>query len=326
MRADKLTRYHRHLLTMAATFSKDRSSQVAALFLDPEDYTELACGYNGMPRGCNDNLEERHERPLKYDYAEHAERNAIFNLARPLLRGAYVVSDEPLSMANARALISVGVGEVWSIAPQPEDATFERIRSFFEETGVRFYHCPQAATLPLEQWLRLAPNVQGVPFSEASQVNRHLRKIHQNLVVLRSLASTLAKDPHAHATVFLAPGEYTRISSGYSGMPRGADDTQTHRYESQERQFWVEDSIRNAIYNKVRPSLKGAAAVVTHIPCAECARAMAAVGIRVIASPAPDADFLSRWSDQVARTRQAFEELNITYLELPAQAGAQPGH
>ena len=37
----------------------------------------LATGYNGFPRGFNDNIPERHERPTKYNYTIHAEANAI---------------------------------------------------------------------------------------------------------------------------------------------------------------------------------------------------------------------------------------------------------
>ena len=63
-----------------ATWSKD-STKVGAIIAD-EDNRVVSMGYNGLPSGCNDSTPERLERPMKYMYFEHAERNAIFNAAR----------------------------------------------------------------------------------------------------------------------------------------------------------------------------------------------------------------------------------------------------
>jgi hypothetical protein len=41
-----------------------------------------AIGYNGFPRGVDDDRDARHERPVKYKWTEHAERNAIYSSAR----------------------------------------------------------------------------------------------------------------------------------------------------------------------------------------------------------------------------------------------------
>jgi dCMP deaminase len=63
-----------------AQWSKDRSSKVGAVIV--LDKNPVSMGYNGFPRGCEDDLEERHERPLKYSWVLHAEENAIVNAAR----------------------------------------------------------------------------------------------------------------------------------------------------------------------------------------------------------------------------------------------------
>lgn len=39
-------------------------------------------GFNGPPRGVDDNVPERWERPEKYRWVEHSERNSLFNAAR----------------------------------------------------------------------------------------------------------------------------------------------------------------------------------------------------------------------------------------------------
>lgn len=63
-----------------AQWSKDRSTKIGAVIVRDRD--PISIGYNGFPRGCDDELDERHQRPLKYDWVLHAEENAIINAAR----------------------------------------------------------------------------------------------------------------------------------------------------------------------------------------------------------------------------------------------------
>ena len=63
--------------------SKDPNTRNGACIVSP-DYKKIAVGYNGFPRGCSDDefpwgAEGEHSWETKYDYAEHAERNAIDN-------------------------------------------------------------------------------------------------------------------------------------------------------------------------------------------------------------------------------------------------------
>jgi dCMP deaminase len=63
-----------------AQWSKDRGAKVGAVIVIGNN--PISVGYNGFPRGCNDDVDERHERPAKYDWTSHAEENAIINAAR----------------------------------------------------------------------------------------------------------------------------------------------------------------------------------------------------------------------------------------------------
>lgn len=61
--------------------SKDPSTKCGAVIVGPHNEVR-STGYNGFPRGVLD-LEYRYaNRPKKYFFAEHAERNAIYNAAR----------------------------------------------------------------------------------------------------------------------------------------------------------------------------------------------------------------------------------------------------
>lgn len=79
-----ITKWDMRFMRMAdlevAQWSKDRSSKVGAVLV--KDREIISTGFNGIPRGCNDDLEERHERPEKYNWFIHAEPNAIINAAR----------------------------------------------------------------------------------------------------------------------------------------------------------------------------------------------------------------------------------------------------
>jgi dCMP deaminase len=100
-----------------ATWSKDRSSKVGCIIVGPNREIRTS-GYNGMPRGVNDEIDSRHERPLKYSYFEHSERNAIYNAARigisldgcTLYCGSTLMG--PPCVDCARALIQSGITRV----------------------------------------------------------------------------------------------------------------------------------------------------------------------------------------------------------------------
>lgn len=114
LRRDKLIRYMRLAWFVAREFSKDPSTQVGAVLLEPTSYSVLALGYNGMPRGVDETRRERFDRPAKYLFFEHAERNAIFNAARfgTPLQGCIAVVTLMPCMDCARALVQVGAAAV----------------------------------------------------------------------------------------------------------------------------------------------------------------------------------------------------------------------
>ncbi len=60
--------------------SKDRSTRVGCVIVTPDNKL-VSSGWNGFPRGVDDTIDERHNRPEKYNWAIHAELNAILNHA-----------------------------------------------------------------------------------------------------------------------------------------------------------------------------------------------------------------------------------------------------
>lgn len=106
--------------------SKDQSTKVGAVVVNVDNHI-LATGYNGFPRGIDDTNPEYHERPLKYQVTEHAERNAIYQAAanRGGLKGSTLyLGHNPFSgicSDCARAIIQAGIVCVVG----PDDVAFE---------------------------------------------------------------------------------------------------------------------------------------------------------------------------------------------------------
>lgn len=105
------------------SWSKDRSRQVGCVIVGSDNIVR-AIGYNGFPRGLDDDLEERHERPAKYLWTEHAERNAIYGAARIgiSLAGCRIYLPWFPCVDCARAIVQTGIAELIGIRPDFSDA------------------------------------------------------------------------------------------------------------------------------------------------------------------------------------------------------------
>lgn len=107
---------------LVASWSKDRSIGVGCVIASP-DHAILSTGFNGFPRGVNDDVEERHQRPAKYKFTEHAERNAIYNAARHgiKLEGATIYLPWYPCADCARAIVQSGIKTMVATIPNLED-------------------------------------------------------------------------------------------------------------------------------------------------------------------------------------------------------------
>lgn len=117
--------YFFKMAELVASKSKDRSTKVGAVIVGPDNEVR-STGYNGMPRGVDDDVVERHERPVKYLFAEHAERNSVYQaaMAGTTLKGCRMYVTAWPCADCTRAIIQAGIKEV--IAPKPSDEFYER--------------------------------------------------------------------------------------------------------------------------------------------------------------------------------------------------------
>lgn len=72
--------YFRGIAHQVKLKSKDKYTQIGAVVVG-KDNQIVSTGYNSFPRGIDDTLDVRQERPEKYYWFEHAERNSLYNAA-----------------------------------------------------------------------------------------------------------------------------------------------------------------------------------------------------------------------------------------------------
>jgi dCMP deaminase len=72
--------YFRGIAHQVKLKSKDRYTQIGAVVVGSDNQI-VSTGYNSFPRGIDDTIDERQERPEKYYWFEHAERNSLYNAA-----------------------------------------------------------------------------------------------------------------------------------------------------------------------------------------------------------------------------------------------------
>lgn len=138
--------YFMSMVYLVATKSKDKSSKLGAVIVGPDNEVRTV-GYNGFPRGINDDVPGRHQRPEKYLWVEHAERNAIYNAALIgiSLKGCKLYTTGTPCAECARAIINTGIKEIiidskwnWDRKKQVKwSETVKRSIKMFEEAGVK---------------------------------------------------------------------------------------------------------------------------------------------------------------------------------------------
>lgn len=106
-------KYFLDMAIFVAQKSKDLSTKVGCVITGPEKEVR-STGFNGLPRKVSDEKQERLERPAKYLWTEHSERNAIYAAAKigiPL-EGCSIYVDFYPCADCARAIIQAGIKEV----------------------------------------------------------------------------------------------------------------------------------------------------------------------------------------------------------------------
>lgn len=160
---EKHGKYLRFLPVVLATAarSKDKSSKFGALVLGEPGLEVRSSGWNGAPRGCDADEDERFDsREEKYQWVVHAEQNALLNAARcgTATDGCTLIVNGPPCMTCAKMIVQAGIRRVYVAEPEPGfyerwRGDIDRARRLFAECGVEVhqfaYDRHQASVAPL---------------------------------------------------------------------------------------------------------------------------------------------------------------------------------
>lgn len=132
-----------NLATHISSWSKDPSTKVGCVITDSQRRI-LSMGYNGFPRGVDDNPARYDNRDLKYQMVQHAEANAVLQ-SRVSVEGSTVyVTHKPCSSCSG-LLIQAGVSTI--ITFRPSEEFYERYKDNYEiadrmlwEAGVDLFY------------------------------------------------------------------------------------------------------------------------------------------------------------------------------------------
>lgn len=125
---------------LVSTWSKDPSTQVGAVIVNPDTKTIVAEGYNGFPRGISDDSRLQ-DRPLKHKLVIHAEVNAILNALYNgrSVRGCHLyVHGLPVCSDCAKFIVQSGISKVFfdSAPKQGWEESTNLALEIFNEAGI----------------------------------------------------------------------------------------------------------------------------------------------------------------------------------------------
>lgn len=129
------------LALLIANRSKDPNTQVGAVIVD-QDNVQCGIGYNGLPRGCHDDLfpwGKNKQNPFsnKYTYVCHAEANAIDNCHPGKLKGSRLYTTLFPCNECAKKIVQVGIKEVIYNDFKPDSDFQLAAKALFYHSGVK---------------------------------------------------------------------------------------------------------------------------------------------------------------------------------------------
>lgn len=214
--------YFMSMVYLIAAKSKDRRSHIGAVIVGPDKEIK-STGYNSFVRRLRDDVPERQEKPEKYFWFEHAERNAVFNatLIGTSLKGCKMYTNGIPCMDCARAVVQSGITEVivdksWEEKNQGDDLEHsKRSLQMFEEVGVKIRYW-EGKLLNLEKFRR-GEVVENSEISLASEES-FVDKAERLKVKVKKIHS-LAKIPsHVDKSIYVISkeikGNYIEYGTG----------------------------------------------------------------------------------------------------------------
>lgn len=151
------------------------------------------------------------------------------------------------------------------------------------------------------------------------KIANYLGKYKRFMPIAQAYAA-LSKYPGTKVgCVIVNTGSLEVRASGWNGAPRGCKADEDGRLSDRaSRLKWAVHAEANAITNASRTGtpLLASTAIVTHIPCMDCAKLMIQAGVSGVVCNKPNPEFETKWGSEFTLTRSLFKECGVSLLEL----------
>lgn len=179
--------YFMSMAYLVAAKSKDERTHIGAVIIGPDKEIK-STGYNSFVRRLKDNFPKRQQKPEKFFWFEHAERNAIYNatLIGTSLKGCKMYTNGIPCMDCARAVVQSGIDEVivdksWNDGNKGDDLEHtRRTLQMFEEVGVKIRYW-EGKLLSIEKFRR--GEVLNQINTEKNKMKIKIKKLHPDAII-----------------------------------------------------------------------------------------------------------------------------------------------
>ncbi len=220
--------YFMSMVYLVAAKSKDERTHIGAVIIGPDKEIK-STGYNSFVRKLKDDVSERQEKPEKFFWFEHAERNAIYNatLIGTSLKGCKMYTNGIPCMDCARAVVQSGIDEVivdksWNDGNKGDDLEHtRRTLQMFEEVGIKVRYW-EGKLLNIEKFRRgEVIEKRGSKNSENSEEEKmkiKIKRLHPDAIIPNyAHPGDAGMDLYSVEEDFvLKPGERAKIKTGIS--------------------------------------------------------------------------------------------------------------
>lgn len=134
---------------------------------------------------------------------------------------------------------------------------------------------------------------------------------HEYFLAIAKTVATRSHDEETQVGCVIVDADCRIIGTGYNGFPPGFPDEELPARRPEKYPYFVHAEINAMVSAKT--DLGGAVLYCTHSPCAECVKAVATAGIRLVVYETPYAG--------MERTEEILELAGIPLLQLTKKEG-----
>lgn len=132
---------------------------------------------------------------------------------------------------------------------------------------------------------------------------------------LANMIGTWSKEENTQVGCVIVDNERRIISTGYNGLPRGAQDLPERLVDRELKLALTLHAEDNALLF-AKCNMQGFTAYITHPPCSLCAAKLIQVGIKRIVFRKPHPLFLSKWGKSFEISKMMCGEAYVVLEEV----------